>query len=231
MPLKRDSLYGRSPGKISFFTDTLLRWFYRNGRKFPWRRESDPFRILIAEIMLQRTKAHQVAPVYIEFIKRFPTIKSLRCAKRNEINMFILRLGLHWRTKMIAKMVQEINSKYDGLIPSERQELLTIPGVGDYISDAVTVFGFGGRRTVIDSNVIRLVSRFFGVPIQGEVRRNKDFVRFCQTLVNKLPSNRIKDFNWALIDLPALICIRNPRCQICPLSSKCNYFAKNLKVR
>jgi A/G-specific adenine glycosylase len=230
MNLKRDSSSRKFSTRTSFFNKTLLEWFDSNGRNFPWRFERDPFRILIAEIMLQRTRAQQVVPVYLDFLKRFPNLRSAISAGSREIRPFISRLGLYWRTGLIIKMMHEINRKYDGMIPDERNDLRALPGVGDYISEALMVFGFDRKATVIDANVVRLVSRFFGISAQGEVRRKKDFIKLCQTLVDEIPPEKVKSFNWALIDLPAIICIRNPRCHLCPLARRCSYFANNLKV-
>lgn len=228
MPLKKNFSLPESRKKISFFNRTLIEWFQVNERKFPWRNEKDVYHILIAEVMLQRTRAEQVVPVYTEFIARFPDVGSVISAKPVAINSFIKRLGLIWRTELIMKMFQNISDEYGGLIPVERKKLLAIPGIGDYIADALTVFGYGGRRTVIDSNVVRLVSRFFGIPLKGEMRRNKDFTVFCQLLIENIPSSQIKKFNWALIDHAALVCKPQPRCQNCPLSISCSYFKKQI---
>jgi A/G-specific adenine glycosylase len=181
--------------------------------------------------MLQRTKAQQVMPVYIEFTKKFPAMQSLGSAKRNEIKAFIERLGLYWRTNLIMNMIKELNSQYSGKIPDNEKDLRGLSGVGNYIADAVMVFAFGAKKTVIDANVIRLVTRYFGISISGEARRNKQFIRFCQDLTSNVPEERVKDFNWALIDLPSLICIRIPRCHLCPLSASCSYFTNDLKTR
>lgn len=208
----------------------LLDWFHSNGRKFPWRDEIDPFKILIAEVMLQRTRAEQVVPVYLDFVKRFPDLNSLILADIHEINKFMIRLGLLWRSTLLVKMVQKISSEFDCTIPVERELLRSIPAVGDYIADAMIVFAFKRRRTVIDSNVVRVVSRFFGILPMGEVRRNRNFIIFCQTLVKGIPADQIRNFNWALIDHPASICRSKPNCQMCPLAPGCSYFQEKLNA-
>ena len=128
-------------------------------------------------------------------------------------------------------VVKELNSKYHGKIPNNENDLRGLSGVGNYISDAVMVFGFGAKKTVIDTNVVRLVTRYFGISITVEARRNKEFIKFCQSLASNVPEERIREFNWALIDLPALVCIRTPRCHMCPLSTRCSYFTNSLKTR
>lgn len=209
-----------------FFREVLLNWFIRCRRDFPWRNEKDPYKILVSEILLQRTKAEQVSPIYSQFINRFPNIKALAQAPVDEILLLVGELGLFWRSRLMKKMATTITTEYDGSIPSERRLLLEIPGIGDYIADAVTVFAFGDKRTVIDSNVVRLVSRFFGIQIHGEMRRKVNFVKFCQTLSNDLEAQEVRNFNWAIIDHSAAICRSIPLCNTCPLAAKCNYKRK-----
>lgn len=210
--------------KIVFFNRRLLKWFARKGRKYPWREISNPFNILIAELMLQRTKADQVLPVYLDFMKKFPDPDSMMHAVADDLKS-IHSLGLVRRSKVIVEMSKYLREGHGSLIPSSRDELLKIPGVGDYTADAMVVFAFNHRRTVVDSNVVRLVSRFFGIGNKkGEMRRNIAFVNFCQLLNDNVDDQNIKEFNWALIDFPAVICKTIPLCKICPLSSKCSYF-------
>lgn len=209
---------------IQFFRSTLLKWFKENGRRYPWRNEKDPYRILIAEIMLQRTRVEQVLPVYNEFIKKFLDVRTLSDAKIEDIAEFIEKLGLFWRSKMMKETARNIMIKHKGIIPSERKELLAIPGIGDYIADAMISFAFSGKRTVIDSNVIRLTTRVFGIDMKGEMRRNRNFIEFCQNISSDLKPEEIKHLNWALIDHSASICKPVPRCDQCLLSKNCHYF-------
>jgi A/G-specific adenine glycosylase len=202
----------------------MIEWFKINGREFPWRKEKDPYKILIAEVMLQRTRANQVVPVYEDFVSQFPNLESVILVGSDEIDKYMKRLGLLWRTDLLMKMVRTISGEFHGVVPSNRDELLSIPGIGDYIADAMIVFAFGGRRIVIDTNIVRIVSRFFGLKIKGEIRRNKEFVGFCQSLAEHMDVEQIKSFNWALIDHPSNVCKPIPCCESCPLSSKCDYF-------
>lgn len=211
------------------FFHSIIEWFEKNGKKYPWRNEKDSYRILIAEVMLQRTKTAQVIPVYREFIKKYPDIKSASKASEKDIQKYVGKLGLFWRSKRMKQMINYIISNHNGKIPEERKQLLKIPGVGDYIADAMTSFVFGGRRTIIDSNVVRLVSRFFGFEKKGEMRRNREFINFCQNLVSGKKHSQIRSFNWGMIDFANEICKINPRCNECQLSLQCNYF-KELKL-
>ena len=230
-PLKRSSSSRRLSQKISFFGDVLIDWFQTNGRKYPWRTESHPYRILMAEIMLQRTRSEQVVSVYNDFISRFPDIDSLVSAHPSDINKFIARLGLFWRTNLVLEMANKISKDFNGLIPNDRSQLCSIPGIGDYIADMLCVLAFHGRRIGIDTNVIRLVTRFFGIKPEGEMRRKRDFIEFCQRLVRDIHPEQVREINLALIDFPSIICKPRPLCQICPLSAQCNYFKKELIIR
>lgn len=210
--------------RIPFFQNVLLRWFGKNGRHYPWRKENDPYRILVAESMLQRTKVDQVLPVYSEFISKFPSVNALSSANVDEISIFVRRLGLLWRSRRMLDMAKHIVSKYNGKIPNNRKQLLLIPGIGDYIADAMISFAFGGRRIIIDSNVVRLVSRMFGFELKGEMRRNRQFIDFCQNLSQDIRPSDIRKFNYALIDHAAAICRPTPLCVKCPLAERCHYF-------
>lgn len=215
-----------SSKKIKFFQKKILEWFRHNGRSYPWRKEKDPYKILIAEMMLQRTRGDQVLPVYRSFIKKYPSIQSLSDADVGEVSKFVKKLGLFWRSRFMVKMASAITNDHDGRISRRREDLLKIPGIGDYIADAMISFAFGGRRTVIDSNVVRLVSRYFGITVKGEIRRKKEFIDFCQNLSLNLKSNDVKRLNWAMIDHSASLCRPEPCCVKCPLSQRCHYFNK-----
>ena len=226
----KTNIFDRIPdSKIKFFTQKLLEWFNCNARDFSWRRESDPYKILLAEIMLQRTKAEQVYPVYIDFISEFNRIDLLKNVNVISIIKYIKKLGLLWRSKKLLEMSNYIIENCHGEIPQTKEELLKIPGIGNYIADALLVFAFNKRKTVIDSNVIRVTSRFFGLNLHGEVRRNRKFIEFCQTLCNNLDGSEIKNFNWGLIDFSYLICKPVPKCNTCPLAKKCNFFNNNIE--
>jgi A/G-specific adenine glycosylase len=234
LSLIRKSLPGNNswphdPKSIIFFQKSLLKWFKKNGRRYPWRLEANPFRILIAEMMLQRTRADQVVPVYITFVRKFPDAKSVFHARTDDISSTFLKLGLFWRMNRLRQMAGHILNRYQGNVPDKKEELVIIPGIGEYISDAIMVFAFNKRRTIIDSNVVRLVTRYFGIPLKGEMRRNKMFREFCQRLTIGLESQTIRSFNWSLLDHSAIVCKPVPLCENCPLSSKCQYYRMRVK--
>lgn len=203
------------------FTRLILSWYKENGRRFPWREKTDPYQILIAEIMLQRTKADQVVTVYEEFLKEFPLIEHLNRATLKQVQSYFAKLGLLWRATLVKKMALEVITKYNGKIPSNRDELLSLPSIGDYIADAVLSFAFGEDRTVIDVNVCRVIGRLFGLEWKGEARRNPVFRKILNEC---LPKGRSKEFNWAIIDYASLVCLpRKPLCPKCSLNRICEY--------
>lgn len=210
-----------SDEKIKVVREILLSWFEKNGRSFPWRGVRDPYKILIAEIMLQRTKAEQVVQVYEEFIRRFPNVEILAKAEKEAVRKYFSRLGLLWRTNFVLGLAQELVARFGGNIPPDRENLLSLPGVGEYIADAVLSFAYDMDVAVVDSNVCRVLSRVFGLKQQGEARRDRRFRELAQRLV---PHGRSREFNWAMIDFASMICTpRKPKCNECPLKSVCVY--------
>lgn len=207
--------------KIRMIQEGLLSWFKKNGRDYPWRRTKDPYEILIAEIMLQRTKADQVLPVYGKFIERFPDPASLSRADPDTVRAYFLRLGLIWRADLIIKLATELTERFEGKIPPSREKLLSLPSVGDYMADAVLSFAYGKDVAVVDSNVCRVLRRIFGLRPRGEARRDKRFRILAQSLV---PTGKSREFNWAIIDFASVICTpKRPKCEKCPLKSVCLY--------
>ena len=181
--------------------------------------------------MLQRTRSEQVVGIYTDFISRFPDVDSLASADTSDINQYMKRLGLFWRTNSVLAMANKLSKDLNGRIPNDRNQLCSIPSIGDYIADMLSVLAFQGRRIAIDSNVVRLVTRFFGIKPKGEMRRQKQFIEFCQQLVFQLPPEQFRNFNLALIDFASIVCKPKPLCQNCPLSAHCNYLKKELIIR
>lgn len=199
----------------------LLEWWGEKQRKFPWRNTRDPYRIMVSEIMLHRTRANQVVPIYLEFLKRFPTISSLSKADMNDLKNVLYPLGLRWRTRLLLEMVIEIMDKYEGKIPSSREELESLPGVGQYIASAVRCFSFGYPSVLLDTNTVRILGRVFGIEVTDSSRRSQRFREFYLSLID---AQRPREFNYAMIDLGGLICKpKEPFCNSCPISEMCKY--------
>src|SRR5437773_5913452 len=208
----------RSDATVS---SALLRWFDKNKRNFPWREtfeKPDPYVILFTEIMLQRTRAAQVVPVYLEFVENYPTFEQLVKAPRQEVELLFSRLGLKWRTKQVTKLIQCLKREHEERIPDDPVKLRELPEVGDYVSKAVECYAFGKREGPVDTNVVRVNTRLFGKTMNADIaRRNKTIAGITRSLV---PSGSdARRFNLALLDLGAMICRPVPRCPECPLAS------------
>lgn len=215
----------QNPESLKKLGEKILEWWYRNRRDYPWRHERDPYRILIAEIMLQRTKADQVVPVYQEFLRRYPSIESLSKAKLEDVESFFDRLGLRWRAKRVIEMAKYVVNEYGGRLPRKREELLKIPMIGEYMADALLSFAYGENIAVVDANVVRVLGRLLCMKPRGEARRDPRFRRIANMMV---PRDRAREYNWAIIDFAALICTpRKPKCSICPLKNSCCFYRKS----
>ncbi|MGD0451209.1 MAG: DNA glycosylase [Candidatus Bathyarchaeia archaeon] len=200
-------------------SDLLIKWYKKNCRQYPWRENTDPYRVLIAEIMLQRTKADQVVPTYLSFLERFPNFQKLNSASEEDLTKFFYRLGLVHRSKYVKMLATDVILRFNGKIPENRNELLSLPAVGEYVADAVLCFAFNKPSSIVDSNVCRVIGRVFDLTAKGEARRDPKFRKKADEL---LPETKVNEYNWAVIDLAALICIpKKPLHSICPLRKIC----------
>jgi A/G-specific adenine glycosylase len=196
-------------------------------RDFRWRHTKDPYEIMIAEFMLQRTKADQVVPVYANFLKKYPDIKSLSKADIEDIKKIIRPLGLHWRSAHFKKAAEYIIGEYNGNIPHTREELLEIPGVGDYVASVILTVAFSKNNSIVDSNIARVLNRYFGLDLTGETRRNKKIIELSNELFSHCNCEP-KELLFAIIDFSALVCIPlKPKHEICPLKDDCKFYIRN----
>ena len=207
-----------------FFVRAVLAWGRAHLRKFPWREEKDPWRILIAEILLQRTTPGHVVRVYEEFVRRFPDPPSLARASREEVERVIFPLGMIKRAGTLVRMARLICEKYGGRVPDDVRELMRLPGVGRYTAHGVLCLAYGRPVPMIDVNSARVVRRFFGLPSDKKPKEDEELWAFATELV---PAEEPALFNLALLDLGATVCRdRKPECERCPLSERC-LFRKN----
>jgi len=179
----------------------------------------------MAEVMLHRTKAEQVAGIYLKFIQKYPDIRSLAAANSSELIDILYPLGLRWRIELIHKMAKEIIVKYKGIIPTEKEELLALLGVGEYIASAVRCFSSGYPEPLLDTNTVRIIGRYFGEETTESSRRSKNFIKIYSATIDQ---SNPREFNYAMIDLGALICkSKDPLCKKCPISNHCTFFNRN----
>lgn len=212
---------------IGFNKFLLKNWNSSFFRHFPWRNNPTTYKILIAEFMLQRTKAEQVEPVYKKFICQYPSIKKLSRAKSKTIAKLTSSLGFYWRAKNFLYASKYIVNNFAGRFPKTRKELLTIPGIGDYVAGAIMAVCYNNAEYVIDSNIARFINRYYGFRLSGEIRRKKIIIDKSRELF------RIHDqrkYLFALLDFTALICKPiKPRCYDCPLKKQCKFFRDSFK--
>lgn len=190
-------------------------WGKANYQDFPWRDPGELWHGLIAEILLQRTRASNVIPVYENFILTFPTPESLARATVKEIEQVIYSLGLRWRAPLLKALGERLAQI--GEIPTTLDELIQLPAIGPYVAAAWLSFHGGGRGVLIDANVVRWICRMIGREYDGETRRKKWLIELADRLT---PEHNVKDFNYAILDLTMTVCVPGtPHCDECPIGS------------
>lgn len=202
----------------------LLSWFEENERSFPWRRTTNPFRVLIAEKFLQQTAATPaVIAAYKQTVRLFPTPAALALAPISTLKTIIAPLGFHYRAVELKRLAKTIVSKHNGRVPEDFSDLIQLPGVGDYSARAVLAFAFGLDVPVVDTNVARFLHRIYGLhaPVGNNPARSRRLLQLATSLV---PNGRARNFNLAVLDLCALICTHSrPNCTVCPLRRDCTF--------
>ena len=208
-----------------YIHNKLIKWGEINLRDFPWRKTNNIYEILIAEIFLQRTKAEQVLPIYLQFIEKYPGFTHINKTNIKEIEEEIYPLGLYKeRAERLKKLANVLTCNYKCNIPKDLNELKSLPGIGEYTARALLCFGFGRKIAIVDTNIVRLYKRFFGLKSKTEIRRNKHLLCFADKII--IEPARL--FNYSLLDITSAICKpRNPLCKLCPIKRKCHYFIYN----
>ena len=213
---------------VGDFQTKLLIWYLSNGRDFPWRKSNlTPYKLIIAEVLLQRTKAETVKGFYNKFLRRFPSWKSLSTSNEEVISNYLKPIGLHrQRGKRLKNLAVEM-ARRNGKLPHERDELENIPFFGQYMINAIELLIFKKDSPLIDVNMSRVLERYFRKRQLSDIRYDP----FLQSLATSAITHKFsRELNWAILDFAALICIaRNPRCNICMLTAKCTYF-KSLRI-
>jgi len=206
--------------KVEFFREKILSWTRENLRDFPWRRTSDPYVVLVTEKMLQQTDFGHVRKVWHEFFKKFPTVQDLAQASEEEIAFILRPLGL-WRqrARQLKALATILLTKYSGNVPCSYEDLISLPGVGDYVARATLLFACGIPTYLLDVNSRKIVSRFFLYPKEVSDREIAEILRL--TTPRDPMESRI--LGWGIIDFSALVCTEKPKCYKCPLSEKCSY--------
>lgn len=206
--------------KKLFFVETLLDWFEGNIRDLPWKETKNPYFIWLSEIILQQTRVEQGLPYYLKFVERFPTVVDLANATEDEVLKLWEGLGYYTRARNLHASAKYISKDLNGIFPERYEEILKLKGVGPYTAAAIASFAFGLPHAVVDGNVYRVLSRFFGITLPIDSTLGKKY--FFKLANELLVPEKAGDFNQAMMDFGATQCKpAEPDCIICPFQSRC----------
>jgi len=203
------------------FQRRLLSWYSANGRDLPWRKTSDPYHILVSEVMLQQTQVDRVVPKYHEFLERYPSFEDLAEAPVGDVKKTWYPLGYNIRPVRLHSIACETVERYGGKLPSDHEELLSFKGIGRYTAGAIRSFAFNEDAPILDTNVMRVLHRVFIA--KGDPKKQKAKLWLLSEAL--IPRGKGYDFNQALMDFGATCCTaRNPTCGACPMKPLCKTY-------
>lgn len=209
--------------KLARFRRRALRWYDKHGRSFPWRKaSSSKYQCIVAEVLLQRTRAETIAVFFPGFIEEFPSWEYLNAAGSEKLKEFLQPIGLWRRRAITLQSLSQIMIKKNGRFPKKRDKLEALPGIGQYIANAVLLFCHGKAEPLLDGNMARVLERVFGPRKLADIRYDPYLQTLSRRVVNcKNPAK----LNWAILDIGALICLpRKALCRYCPLMPICKWF-------
>ncbi|GAA3633495.1 A/G-specific adenine glycosylase [Flavivirga jejuensis] len=207
------------------FSKILIRWYSNNKRLLPWRETKAPYHIWLSEIILQQTQVKQGRPYYMSFIEKFPSVFDLAKADESDVLKLWQGLGYYSRARNLHATAKHIVNELKGEFPSNYKDLLKLKGVGDYTASAIASICFNEVTAVVDGNVYRVLSRYFGIdtPINSS-KGAKEFKALAQELIDK---KNPAEFNQAIMEFGAIHCTpQNPDCNMCPFNKGCIAFNK-----
>lgn len=209
--------------KYSQIADALLAWFELNRRDLPWREDRTAYGTWVSEIMLQQTRVTAVIPYFKRFLTLFPDISALAVSPQADVYKAWEGLGYYSRAANLQKGAKYCSDHFEGRLPNDYKQLLSIPGIGPYTAGAIASLAFGLPEPAVDGNVIRVFSRLFALRIFPQDIKAK--IEVSTLVKDSFPEDRAGDFNEAVMDLGAAVCIPgNPSCDICPVSVYCEAF-------
>jgi A/G-specific adenine glycosylase len=215
-----ESLVAIGAGEVDALRSRLLEWFHKFQRDLPWRRNKDPYRIWLSEIMLQQTRVAAVIPFYERFLEHFPTIRALASAPEAEVLRLWAGLGYYSRARNLQSAAKEIVAKHGGEFPRSAEHALALPGIGSYTAAAILSIAFGERHAVLDGNVARVIARLGAV--HGDLREGARWQELQATADTLLAPDAPSDWNQAMMELGAMICTpKSPQCLLCPIAEFC----------
>jgi A/G-specific adenine glycosylase len=226
-PLSMDAARKLSPRSLRSLQNRLLRWFRHYRRDLPWRASRDPYRVWLAEVMLQQTRIAAVIPYYDRFLTRFPNIRALARSKESEVLKLWSGLGYYSRARNLQKAAKQIVVKHRGQFPRDLESALELPGIGRYTAAAVLSIAYDVPLAVLDGNVARVLARRGA--IRGDLRAPRTWRRLQKMADDLLAARSPGDWNQALMELGEVVCTpQNPRCGACPLARSCRAYIEGL---
>ncbi len=213
---------------INKFQSNLTQWYRKESRELPWRSDPTPYKVWISEMMLQQTRVDTVIPYFLRFIAEIPTVQALAQVEEGKLLKLWQGLGYYNRALHLKKAAGLIIENFNGQIPSETEELQSLPGIGAYSAGAIASIAFGKRVPAVDGNVLRIIARITANREDiGDAKNKKRIESFVREL---LPLEHTGDFNQALMDLGAGICLPNgePKCPECPINEFCRAYREGL---
>ncbi|MCF8017984.1 MAG: A/G-specific adenine glycosylase [Vallitaleaceae bacterium] len=206
---------------------SLLKWYKQNHRKLPWRATRDPYKIWLSEIMCQQTQVATVISYYHRFLETYPDIISLSKASEDDVYKLWEGLGYYSRAKRLMQCARVVTEDYGGFFPRTYNEILGLPGIGPYTAGAIASIAYDIKMPAVDGNVLRVYSRLYGVEEDIGKSNTKQKI---ETMVSADLPEDVRDYNQALMELGALICVpRNPKCDLCPVYIFCVAREKNIQ--
>jgi A/G-specific adenine glycosylase len=210
--------------KLSNFRRRLLGWFRAHGRKLPWRRSRDPYRVWLAEVMLQQTRISAVVPYYRRFLRRFPSVQALAGAPEEEVLKHWSGLGYYSRARNLHRAAREIVADRQGRFPRALDAALALPGIGRYTAAALLSISYGAPFAVLDGNVARVLARLGAR--RGDLRAPGRWLRLAEEAGRLMDARAAGDWNQAMMELGETVCTpQSPHCDVCPVSRWCRAFA------
>lgn len=203
-----------------FFAEMLIRWYQYQHRDLPWRRTLNPYKIWLSEVILQQTRVTQGLPYYERFVKNYPTVADLAAAPEQEVIRLWQGLGYYSRARNLHQTAQYIAYHLGGIFPKTYTALLKLKGIGPYTAAAIASFAYNEAVAVVDGNVYRVLSRFFGIETDiGSTQGQKQFAQLAAALI---PQDQPAIYNQAIMEFGAVHCTpTSPDCLLCPLQQRC----------
>lgn len=208
------------------FSKTLIDWYANNARELPWRQTKDPYLIWISEIILQQTRVDQGLPYYWSFVKSFPNVLKLHQASEDQVLKLWQGLGYYSRARNMKIAAKQIVVNFNGAFPTNYKDIIGLKGIGPYTAAAIASLAFNLPHAVVDGNVYRVLSRYYGIDLA--INSTEGQKKFNELAHEVMETKNIGTYNQAIMEFGALYCKpQNPDCDHCPLSSACEAKSSN----